>query len=343
MIGTDTKSIDPELLSDRRRNWSRYWASGALHSCPGSFTGNYDGTIADFWLQAFSSLGPQDRVLDIASGNGALPRLLLGLDGGHAGQARIDAIDLADIAPGWYSKLAPEQRENMKFHSGVHAEKLPFPEQLFDLVISQYGIEYADLTQAITEVLRVLKPTGRVRMIMHHKDAWPVQIAAVEIELIDWLLSDEGLFPQSAAMLPLLAKAGTNKGREQLQQDAEASRTRAQYNVCQQTLAEKLAKNPKVHVVLAEAREQLQHVLVQAQSQKLQLAISNHQRLRDSFHDTRFRLQELISHALDKDAMQIIVDWFNTRDFCSASSTPLFYQGFLMGWALSVDLGSARI
>ena len=79
-------------LSQRAAVWSRYWSRGALHSCTGSFGDAYEGPIADFWRQGFGALAQGARVLDIASGNGPVPKLLLDLKG--RSDLSCDAIDL---------------------------------------------------------------------------------------------------------------------------------------------------------------------------------------------------------------------------------------------------------
>ena len=52
------QSVDPYRNERRIESWSRYWASGALHSCAGSFDGNYAGSLRAFWNEVFSSLPP---------------------------------------------------------------------------------------------------------------------------------------------------------------------------------------------------------------------------------------------------------------------------------------------
>ena len=57
----------------RRQAWSSYWAQGALHSCTGSFDARYSGAIGAFWDAVVAEIPPGSRVLDLATGNGALP------------------------------------------------------------------------------------------------------------------------------------------------------------------------------------------------------------------------------------------------------------------------------
>src|SRR3546814_5678640 len=96
---------------------------------------------------------------------------------------RIDAIDLAQVAPAWVSSQPAPCRQALHFHSGVFAEALPFDDNSFDLVTSQYGIEYCDDVRTTPEVARVLAPDGRVALLLHHADSRLAQVAREELRL----------------------------------------------------------------------------------------------------------------------------------------------------------------
>ncbi|QNA88175.1 class I SAM-dependent methyltransferase [Massilia sp. Dwa41.01b] len=142
----------------RKAVWSRYWSHGVAHSCGGSYGNRYDGALAHFWRSHFDSMSPGARMLDIATGNGAVPQLML--DSAPATVA-CDAIDLALPEPAWLADLAPNRRRQVRFHGQQAAESLPFADASFDLVTSQYGLEYTDLARSVPEVLRVLRPGAR--------------------------------------------------------------------------------------------------------------------------------------------------------------------------------------
>src|SRR3546814_7616053 len=96
----------------RQAAWSRYWKQDVLHSLPGSFSGNYAGRIERFWLDSFAALGSGQRMLDIATGNGPIPQLACTPCAGRAaGMPRIDAIDLAQVAPAWVSRSEEQTSE----------------------------------------------------------------------------------------------------------------------------------------------------------------------------------------------------------------------------------------
>ena len=93
------------------------------------------------------------RVLDVACGTGILAREVARRMGSSGRVAGIDP-DPGMLAVA--KQLAPE----VEWREGV-AESLPFPEQSFDAVVSQFGLMFfADRLQALREMLRVLVSGG---------------------------------------------------------------------------------------------------------------------------------------------------------------------------------------
>src|SRR3546814_17486242 len=126
---------------------------------------------------------------------------------------RIDAIDLAQVAPAWVSSQPAPCRQALHFHSGVSAEALPFEDNSFDLVTSQYGIEYCDDVRTTPEVARVLAPDGRVALLLHHADSRLAQVAREALRLAACLLRPAGLLAPLQAPLPWVAQPATLEGR----------------------------------------------------------------------------------------------------------------------------------
>lgn len=104
------------------------------------------------------SLKSGQRVLDIACGTG-IPSLLVApiiLPGG--------TVTGVDLAPGMVelSKKKAEQRgiKNAEFRE-ADGESLPFPDDSFDVVLCNHGLEHmTDKQKAISEMRRVLKKGG---------------------------------------------------------------------------------------------------------------------------------------------------------------------------------------
>ncbi len=321
----------PGNRDDRRAVWSRYWAGGALHSCGSSFDGNYSGDIREFWREAFAPLADDARMLDIATGNGPIPKLMLTLRPTAA--IECDAVDLAAVAPAWPADLAAHERGRLRFHPRVEAEALPFDDACFDLVVSQYGLEYSDLARSVPELLRVLKPAGRVRLLVHHAGSVPVTLAAEELREIDWLHSPSGLLAAAAPMLGPMARAATPEGRAALRTDATAQAAREAFDRCQ---AEREARAAASNCpdILHEAAAWIAQVFQAAHAGGETRGREALARVARSLDDARLRLQELRDHALDAAGARALCDQLEQSGRRQAHAAPLHQDGRLMAWAI---------
>lgn len=316
--------------------WSRYWSGGPLHSCATSYADNYGGALGAFWRDVFADLKPGEHVLDIATGNGALPHLLLQCR--PAADVMCDAVDAAAIDPAWVRDLPPSQRQSLHFHPGVAAERLPFGDGVFDLIVSQYGLEYSDLERSVPELRRVLAPAGRIAMILHHSHSRPVQLARDEIAHIDWLLSHEGLFDLTERLLAPIALAATEAGRRTLAGNARATADRSRFNQLQDALSQRLtvAVCPDV---LYEARTALAHVLSTSAHRGEQISAEELARLRNYLSDQRLRLVQLCEVALDKPHMQAVAA--QLRGPAPAHIAPICEGPWIMGWTLRIAMSES--
>ena len=104
-----------------------------------------------------AGIGPGQRVLDVACGTGVLTREVASRVGPTG-----EAVGM-DPAPGMI-EVARRAAPSIECHQGV-AESLPFGDASFDAVVSQFGLMFfSNRRQALREMLRVLKPGGRVAM-----------------------------------------------------------------------------------------------------------------------------------------------------------------------------------
>jgi len=98
---------------------------------------------------------PGQRVLDVACGTGILAREIAPRIG-SAG--RVVGVDPSPGMVAVAKQLAPA----IEWQEGV-AESLPFLDQSFEAVVSQFGLMFfTDRRQALREMLRVLTPGGRL-------------------------------------------------------------------------------------------------------------------------------------------------------------------------------------
>lgn len=105
-------------------------------------------------LVARAALAPGERVLDVATGTGAVARVAAAAD------ARVTALDLTDAM----LDVARSQPggEEVSWVQG-DALDLPFDDGSFDVVLCQQGMQFfPDLGAGLAEMRRVLAPGGRL-------------------------------------------------------------------------------------------------------------------------------------------------------------------------------------
>lgn len=331
MTHAATTSATEGVYARRVRAWSDYWASKALHSCGGSFSGNYAGTIASFWHGIFDALSPESRVLDLCCGNASLSKLLLESEFSDRVQ-KVVAVDAAQIAPPWLSSTTPTVAARVEVHAGVDAAALPFPDASFELCMSQFGIEYAG-SAALAECKRVLRPSGRLAAVVHHVDSLPARIAREECSHIDHLLEPDGFYAHAETIMAPMAQAATAAGREQLRQDPSASAARINMNKALATLKARL-EGADYPDVLLEQRDTVMGLIAQVPGIGADIGVQRLSALREALLASRLRQQELIDHACTEADLRA---WMAHLDGTIERLEPqLFDNGELAGWVFVV-------
>ncbi|ABD11149.1 ubiquinone biosynthesis protein UbiE [Frankia sp. CcI156] len=99
-----------------------------------------------------ANAGPTDRVLDVACGTGLVSRLFHG---------RVGAVIGVDIT----EDMAAQARPHLDELVISPAEELPWPNASFDVVVCRQGVQFMRLPDAVREMVRVLRPGGRLILI----------------------------------------------------------------------------------------------------------------------------------------------------------------------------------
>ncbi|HET9050015.1 MAG TPA: class I SAM-dependent methyltransferase [Chiayiivirga sp.] len=315
-----------DTVESRRRAWSSYWQAGALHSCPTSFSGDYQGAIGALWRDLADQLRPPLRVLDLGTGNGALPKLLWQHMHGPQDLV-IDAVDLAQLRPDWHDA---RDFPGIRFHAGVAMETLPFASQSFDCAVSQYGIEYAQRSRVFDEVLRVTKPAAQLQFVMHHAEGELVRVAHEEAGHQAWLLASGGLLEAAGEVLPWIARARLGQSLTGVP-EAEAARQR--YNQLMGQLQGR-AQASSVPDLLNELGAWLHRLLAQGQNNALGALRQAEQQL----DQARFRTEELVACALDAEQIGSIAEQFRSaRPNARVHVDTVRQDDRILGWSLRVD------
>jgi len=330
----ETGGLEHHPAAQRAQVWSRYWASGARHSCAGSFGATYGGAIGLWWQQVFGDLQADERVLDIATGSGAL--LQLGLRDCRSAAVNWDGIDVGQVAPEWLQTLPEAQRRRVRIHPGIDAAVLPFAAGRFDLVTSQYGIEYSDMRQSMAEIRRVLRQRGRLRCVLHHASSRSVVLARAELDHIRWLLAPEGLLLVVEQLCAPFAQSTTAAGREALGQDARANGLRGSFNALQDRRLQ-MAATSVCPDILHEASTAINRVLGLAVEKGAPVAEQAARAFMKVLRDSAFRLSDLIGHALAPADLLDLRDLLRGLGF-AVETAELVDGKDLLGWSLQADL-----
>ena len=190
-MADDPLADDPN--ESTTQSWDNYWQNPENQSAH-SGGGTPHPTVQRFWSEFFGTARDelnQPRLADIASGGGAVAaaaRTVFGPSG-----VRLTCVDVSGAAIDALERRFPEI-------SGVVADArdIPLPAASFDIVCSQFGIEYAG-PDALTEALRLVAPGGRLALLIHHRDGGIFLQCAASLDAIRQL-GNAGFIDKTAAM-----------------------------------------------------------------------------------------------------------------------------------------------
>lgn len=192
--------------------WNDYWHFDRLSSFEDGET-NYRKEVTGDWESFFGSLPSGASILDLCTGNGAIAVVAVEASRRQSKGFQIVAVDAADINPHLYVTKCRDELAAIEFRSATPIESLPWPAASFDAVISQFGIEYSDLSRSIPELTRVVAPNGAARLILHAAEGAVVQRSKRAISEIDFLLHEVDLAGKAQRCLRAAAEVERKMNR----------------------------------------------------------------------------------------------------------------------------------
>jgi SAM-dependent methyltransferase len=163
--------------------WSRYWARETSGACLPGAPPAVQSVLIGAWGELGRGLPAAAQVLDVAAGGGAVLKILLET----ANRPALFGIDSASVSPAAAA---------LGVRGGIDASQLPFGDASFDVVTSQFGLEYCPQA-AWTEAARVLKPGGQLQLICHHRDSAAVHHNGARLAAMQ-AMAQAGLFALAA-------------------------------------------------------------------------------------------------------------------------------------------------
>lgn len=170
--------------------WSAYWAAAATGprgGCVPNALSAIDVVLERLWAEVVRKLRKNASVLDLATGDGTV---LVKMRKARP-DLKLTGVDSA--------RTLPPAAGGIQLKPGVAVERMPFPDARFDLVSSQFGIEYGDVAAAVRETGRVLRPGGQICFVVHHASGPIVEHNRRRRLALLWTVDESGLLDRARA------------------------------------------------------------------------------------------------------------------------------------------------
>ncbi|HEY0011442.1 MAG TPA: class I SAM-dependent methyltransferase [Allosphingosinicella sp.] len=178
--------------TDNRKAWADFWAqkSGERQpACLPNALQEIDAAQREVWQGFARALAPGARILDLATGDGAVLKKIR--------EARTDLVLTGvDSAP-----TLPPSPPGMTLRAGVSMEALPFEDGAYDAVVSQFGYEYGDTAAIAHEVGRLLAPRGLLGLLIHRSDGPIVAHNLPRRDALRWALAPGGYLAKARGLV----------------------------------------------------------------------------------------------------------------------------------------------
>jgi ubiquinone/menaquinone biosynthesis C-methylase UbiE len=231
-------------------SWDAYWQGTGEIGAFSSGGVNHPAILA-FWNDFFKNVKPgytNPSLLDIASGNGAVIERAMDVYGDSP--LEISCVDVSEAA-------ITNIRSRFESVTGIvsDARTIPLPDGTFDLVTSQFGVEYAG-PEAIIEAVRLLAGNGQLGLLMHSKSGSIHQECSANLEATV-RFRDSGFIPGATAMFRTGFEAVKGADRQPYDeaasqlapavQEAEAIMKQYGENVADDTVARLYSDVARIH------------------------------------------------------------------------------------------------
>lgn len=290
-------------MTETTTAWDRFWKYDRIASFgTGRGASNYGDAIVGGWLAFFASLPKGARILDLATGNGAIA--LIAVEARK--DVKVTGADLADVKPAAFVSRNKRELAKVRFLAGTPAEELPFADASFDAVVSQYGVEYSQLERSLPEAVRVLAPGGRLRFAVHAAEGSVAAVSRPAIGDADFLLDELDLPGRASACFAAILDVERGRATGPFAQ-AAAQAKYAAFRDGLKAVAERTASAADVAMLTA-VHASLTDLFQERQAQDEAALQARIEDLRTEIADHRERQRALIAAALSAEQMTALAD-----------------------------------
>ena len=316
---------DPNI--DRRaavQDWNTYW-QGSQQGTAFANEGVSHPTIAEFWKQYFEVLKPdaaKSRLIDVACGKGAVLEIARSAFSGN--NIEYTCLDSSEQAVATVTSRFPDVQGHV-----VDARSMNLRPRTFDIVVSQFGIEYAGLA-AVRKIAELVAPGGHLALVLHQDSSSIYEECASDLAATEEL---------QASRYIQLAIAMFRTGFEALRGEGSSQAYRASTEAVIPGMREVEAiMNRHGDQVAGGTILKLYHDVANIQG-KIQKYDENEIRdwlvtMNTELQAYAGRMASMCQAALSKDDFDDIQSVFSGKDFTISTATSLPETGQSLGWVL---------
>ena len=302
-------------------HWTSYWREGPVSSFGEQTPEWYESRLLPFWVRTFEAQEMGSTILDLATGNGAVTRIAADVNRRQDKKFRLLAVDrVPTTAPEGVELLPNMPLEELD--TGLEA----------DLVTSQFGLEYSRLELSLPRLPSILKPSGRLVMVAHHRDSVLSDNSRLELREYRAVLSDEPLFERMEKLLRVMGSPKTAAERQRLQRNKAAQSARLAVN----RSISKLTGRFHDGLVIAHLLQQLSPLFQQGMPRPVDEKLHYLAQVRRDLKRARQRLNDQIAAALDDTAVEKLKNLAAQQSLNSTRTERLETDdGHLLAWVLA--------
>lgn len=191
------------MTSNHTQDWDNYWQGRSAKTSGNALLGvgvENNSVLTDLWTEIFEDVPKSTKIADFACGAGSV---LI-----HANRLGLSDLTGLDVSTSAIEVL----KAKLPSVTGVvgAVDHTPFENDSFDMVVSQFGVEYAgeaeEIISAINEMGRILKPDRKIALVTHIKDGAIAKECLGALEKIS-LIQQSGFFEVGADTFKSVYKA----------------------------------------------------------------------------------------------------------------------------------------
>ncbi len=319
-MSTMTKSLNA---------WNNFWQPTGKETKL-SDIGSQDDSLESFWLQAFKvAIVPskKTKLLDLASGYGQVIQLA------NLANRASDCLEThsIDISPSALQQINIQSPNTYTVCANLNA--IPYKDASFDIVTSQFGVEYAGLS-AISSALRLVNETGKIIWVCHKKNGSIYQECLDNFNQLN-LFINSNFVPHFLDAFRLAYSVAEGREKEVVFQAADEK-----FSISINKLKSQLSvdsKKSQALLLIQKLYSDVAHIYQNMHDFKYSEILIWSDKIHKDMSDYRERMSSMVDSALDETKYKKLLELLHDNDFTINKKRELYFtrsQELPAAWAI---------